>query len=662
MVLRMVRSSLVATLVLVGVTSCGGSDEGSSDDSSSPVSQISAVDGFSVVRPGEPTQVDLSIYVRGAGVTLSSISSDNEAGCSASNQNGLSIDVTNDSGLCIFTYKVAGQGSYASATLTTFASTLASPVLPSLSQTMTLAEPNKTFDLEVLLGADWPAGYNLEPTSILVQGGSSQGTVTSSGNVLTYTPPGEPVWNKIIYVLTNPAKPGEDAFGMLYVTVSDSVNAPPVIGDPKYNYNTNNSNAIVAMETATLDLATLANLDITEPDGGEWQLVEVQSYSASVAPVDPTSVTNKQFTFLAATPGENIVSYIVGDHEGGFTMGLIIITVVPKESPKTWNNIIIGDNIYLATPLYIELLNSSLISEPVYDDVVANTVAGVTYNVGQSYCGNSHVANIDELNLLRTTPSADAERLKYPVERTYISSNIGQLNTYDLLTGTIGTYDPDSSPRQYLICVADSSIYYTPSSSYYGINTAISDSFWHPLGVLTASGGTGDPIVTASTDLGTEPLTEANVQLTPSGCPLGICQVEVKGDTTTYGQFTVEVPSAVNPAKVISIELALLQDARVSNAQVGINNSAADGVSANTVVVTVTNHAGGIVANSKVKLKYNAPADVTILPISCENAVDCSPLTTDDKGHLTLTLTSVSAGDYVISFPQDSLVGGLPNG
>ncbi|MNJ14620.1 Bacterial Ig-like domain (group 1) [compost metagenome] len=658
---HIVRGALVGALLL-GLAGCGGSDDGDSGGSTPPTtpptSQVRAVDGFSVVRPGVTTLVDLSTYVHGTGVTLSSVSSD-KAGCSASNLDGLSAEVTSDSGLCVFTYKVAGQGGDASATLNTFASTLASPVLPPLSQTMTLAEPTKTFDLVALLGADWPTGYTLDPASVEAQGGSVQGTVTASDNKLTYTHPGEPVWNRIIFTLTDPIKPGEDVFGTLYVTVSDSINKPPVIGAPKYDYNAQGGAPIVSMQSVTLDLATLANLDITEPDGDEWQLVEVQSYSASVAPVDPNSVTNKKFTFGAGAVGDHIVSYIVGDHEAGFATGLIKITVGADESPKTWNDISVGSTLYLATPLYSEVIARGVIAEAVYDDVVANTVAGVTSSAARSYCSNgNHLATKEELDTLRMDSAVTVERVKYPTERTYITNDgAGQWLTYELNSGVTSIYDSVSSPTQYVICVSDAAISYAPAVTVYGADTGLSDTAWWSLGTLQSVGGATISTLVSSTNIGPTTLSVANVRLNPAGCPLGTCKVEVQGDPTTYGQFTVQVANSNNATKTVDIPLVLLQDAKVVAAAADVNNSLADGSATNTILVSVVDKDSNPVADTQIKLRYTVTsgnvATVTIDPSSE------GPVTTNAAGQATMSLKATAEGDYTITLPSDAVVGGL---
>lgn len=662
----MARGCAIATL-LFAMVGCGAEDGSSSDSGVSPPSppanQLSAVNAFSVVRPGFSTRVDLSTYVRGSDATLVAISSQ-QPDCISAKASGLSVEITSDSGLCEFSYTISGQGQEASAKLNTLASTSASPVLPPLSQTMTLAEPNKVFDLVALLGSDWPAGYSLDPDSLLVQGGSAQGTVTAAANMIIYTPPSatEPVWNQILFVLTDPANPDQDVMGSLFVTVSDSDNRPPAIGESRYDYNARTGNAVVTMQPVTLDLGTLPGLNVTDPDDDEWQLVEVQSYSATAKPENPLSVSNKKILFEAAVPGDHIVSYIVGDDRAGFSMGLIKINVGVAESVKTWNNITIGEKTFQATPVYREVTNRGVLAEAVYDDVVVNYVAGVNDVAAQSYCSNSnHLASKEELDLLRTTAAVNTERLKYPVERTYITYGTdGQPLTYDLNTGTTTAYNPSSSPTQYVICVSESSITYTPVMTSYGIDTALSDGSWWPLGTLVSEGGAGAPTLLTSTSIGQTALTAANVRLNPAGCVQGTCKVEVKGDELTYGAMTVEIANAANPLNTINIgPLTLLQNAKVAAVSVENDNAKPTGIDANTLVVSVVDADGAPLPNTAVKLQYTAPSGVTVLPASCANATACTPVTTDSNGHITLSLTTNVGGSYAVNFAANALVGGV---
>lgn len=662
---RIARVSMVAALLVGGLAGCGGSDDGgSSSDGSTPpsstppVSQLSVVDGFKAVHPGVTTRVDLSAFVRGTGVMLSAMSSEQE-GCNATNLSGLSADVTSDSGLCEFTYKVSSEGGEASATLNTLASDKASPVIPPVSQTMTLAEPTKAFDLVALLGADWPAGYNLDPASVVVQGGSAQGTATASGNVVTYTHPGEAVWNRIIFTLKDPAKPTEDVFGALYVTVSDSANQPPTINPPKYDY-AQAGGQVKIHAPVTLDLSNLPGLAIADPDSADWQLVEVQSYSASVAPVDPNSVTNRQFTFEAGTVGEHIVSYIVGDHEAGFAMGLIKVDVGPDEVAKSWNNIAIGPATYLATPLYSEVAAVGVVSEAAWDAGVGNTIGAVEPPAAGAFCKafGAHMATKDEVDTLFATTAVDPERAKYPVGRNYLLNDAGTIRTVNLQDGTMGDYVAGNS--EYVLCVSSATVSYIPNTAnlVYGVNTDINANGWRHLGIVSSDGGVGSITVTSSNPLGSGTLDASNISLNPSHC-LATCKLQITGDISEYGTINIRITNKVNQGAFIDIgPLTLLQDARVKGdgVRMGTNNSLADGTSTNTVLVAVETARGEPRYDAEMKLNYEVTpnGNVTTTPSGG------STVTTDANGDVTLSQTATVAGDYAVNLAGDAVVGGLP--
>ncbi|TNI15021.1 hypothetical protein CF106_01415 [Aeromonas veronii] len=444
-------------LLLGGLAGCGGEEGGGGNTHDpSPVGRVSAVDGFGVARPNMPTRLDLSAFARGPGATLTAISSQ-QKGCGAANVvSGLTVELTSESGLCEYSYTVSNADSDASAAIYVLTSIMASPVLPPLSQTLMLGTGSAVYNLATLLGSDWPAGYSLDASSLKVQGGTEQGTATASGNELTYTPPNTPDWNRIVFILKHPERPDEDVLGTLFITISEASNQPPTIGEVKYDYKAQTGNAVTAQHAVTMDLATLPHLNIVDPEGEAWQLIEVQSYSASVVPVDPHSVTNKQFTFTANTLGEHIVSYIVGDHRAGFATGLIKVVVGPDERPKTWGDIMMGAVSYRATPLYSEVVNKGVLAEEVWDDGVKNTIGAVTGVSASSYCSKgSHLATQRELDILSTTPATEQERSKYPVQRDYIVSNGAEYLTYNLKTGATAPYTAGSL---YVICVTETPI------------------------------------------------------------------------------------------------------------------------------------------------------------------------------------------------------------
>lgn len=685
---RLMRGKMKArtniTLLLAGILAgCGGGDEGSDIASPlppSPVGSVTAVDGFGAVRPNTSTRVDLSAFVRGPGATLTTLESI-QPECNASKLSGLTAEVTIDGGgLCEYSFTASNGASDASASLNMLASTKASPVLPPLSQAMTLGSGNTTYDLQALLGADWPSGYSLDASSLQVQGGTVQGSATASGNTITYTPPTTPDWNRILFILKNPSKPTEDALGTIYVTVSDRVNQAPVIGNSKYDYKAETGTTVVTFRSQTIDLAALPALDISDPEGAEWQLVEVQSYSATVTPVDPTSVTNKRFTFTAGTIGTHIVSYIVGDHEGGFTMGLMNITVGPEERVKDWVDIALSGAAmtFYATPLYSEVASKGLMAEASWDSGVnlasnppGNTIAKVTGAGALSYCRGLgyRLPTQANLDVLRTTGSADTLRAKYPKQLDYLVSNDSGASylTYNLASGVTAPYIPGTTPNQYVMCMKyadDGKMVYsarpnTPFTGYY--NTAISDGSWQVLGDLTSDGG-AIPIVSVTTDAGPSPLSDSNVRLNPVNCVGGsACVLEARADLTEYGDIKVQLVNGRDSSRTLDVDpVTFWQNAKLTGLRTGVNNSTGNGTAENTVIATLQDKDGNPVPDTQVKLTYRTTPS-TGITLNPPSQAGGTAFTTDANGEVMLTLRS-SNGAGAVQVTMDPVISGIPTG
>lgn len=78
-------------------------------------------------------------------------------------------------------------------------------------------------------------------------------------------------------------------------------------------------------------------LNITD-DSGTWQLSDVQSIGATVNPVSPNDVNNKNFTFIAPKEGSYDVIYMVSDHQNNSAMGIIQFNVVEPSLPVITTN------------------------------------------------------------------------------------------------------------------------------------------------------------------------------------------------------------------------------------------------------------------------------------------------------------------------------------
>ncbi|WP_434144939.1 hypothetical protein [Photobacterium leiognathi] len=562
----------------MALAGCGG--DSSSDITPTPLpppkpeSKLLALDGFSTVKPDTKTRVNLSPFVRGDNVQIVSASVEgSDTHCGIPIIDGTSLDITAGNGAyCSYSYLAQSGDIQSYAQLRVLATDADVPMLPPVSQAMELGGSNLSLNLETLLGSDWPAGYQLNSSSVNVQGneGNLGSIVSVTANTIVYKGPGLSGWNRLVYTISNPAKPGEDKMGVVYITVSEEVNQPPSIDVPKYpfqfapkaydkeitsadigctdvficyesstisaigsnrnlfwlnkdgtrniylpvgaeydgktitiqnddpNTTTIHSNGweihyiqydggrivfknfngywwsqnrfsyevypgfipndtIYAGETATIDLTVLHGIGIEEPDGQEWQLIDVQSYSATVTPTNPNSVTNKSFNFSAGTVGEHYVSYIIADHFGGYSSGLIKIKVSAKENPVTWGEIVSNGKTFTAPPIYSQAVNKGLNVSAQWDEGVKNTVAGFGQNTGTLYCDTIGVLpSVADLAALRqNTDTVVSDELgKWPKGQSYLAENGSTVIGYDLQTGVSQAYNP--STPYYVSCIENS--------------------------------------------------------------------------------------------------------------------------------------------------------------------------------------------------------------
>ncbi|WP_429169492.1 Ig-like domain-containing protein, partial [Aeromonas hydrophila] len=644
----------------------------------SPATQVQVVDGFTVAKPNERTQLDLSAFVRGRGATLTSLTSE-QPECGAGNVSGLMAEVDiSDTTLCQYRFSARSGSSEGVATLSVLSTLAATPVLEPLSVAMTVSEAPKAFNVVSMYGTNLPSGYALKAGSVVVQGGTAQGTTTDSGNIITYTPPVTPDWNRIQFTLTDPAKPGEDILGTLYVTVSESANQAPTISNGKYNYSApaNTNPAIVTFQGVTLDLANLKNLAIADPEGKGWQLIEVQSYSASVVSAAPNDVTNKKFTFQAGTVGEHIVSYIVGDHEGGYRMGLMSVTVGAKEQAKTWGDIdLVASSLRVyGPPLYSELKGSvgaqlGAFVEPVWDTTgtgnTGNTLGAAGNLAATAYCSGKRLPKLADLEALRNDAGVAAERAKYPQSRPYLISDTAgtAFQTYNLSTGATAAYTPGVTLNPYVICVSDHGLSYvaTPNTPFTGMtNTVVSDGSWYPVGTVTSGGGTTSASPTlfgTPTNAGTGSLGAPNFRLNPGSCTGDTCVLEANGAANEYGSATAQIANGVFTGKTLTVPVTFLQNAKVTAASVTTNNQKANGTDANVVTLTLKDNAGNLVPNgTPVKLNYSTSTSPPFTP----TITPASGLTVNvnASGQVALNIKSNSVGSVTVNNP--SVAGGLP--
>lgn len=207
-------------------------------------------------------------------------------------------------------------------------------------------------------------------------------------------------------------------------------------------------------DKVTIDLSSLSGLSITDPDGDEWQLIEVQSFSASVFATTPEIVTNKSFDFTAPTAGNHYVSYIVADHNNGYSSGLIKINVKAKGGSATWNDITTSRNTFFKPLTYNDAINQGFLVSQLWDETANNTVAGFNSISAQNYCSSvGWMPTVAEMDLLRKAPAV--ELAKWPKANPFIAKQGLEYKLYDLSTGNVRDYESQSA---YVTCKKDTSL------------------------------------------------------------------------------------------------------------------------------------------------------------------------------------------------------------
>lgn len=455
------RSAVAASLALL-LIGCGGEGEKTSPPPVTPGggdnAPLLAIDGFSVVTPAESTRIDMSQFVRGSNARITHVNElrDNAA-CGKAQIQGLSLNVTAQRGAyCEYAYTVAQSGAgTTTAKLNVLATDAAKPILPPISAALIIGGAAQSFNLQSLLGDKWKSTYSLDADTLAVQGmQGNEGSASATGNSIVFTPPTLSGWSRIVYTLNDSAAPESSVVGVIYVTVSEVINRAPNIVPTSYTYSP--TTQVLMGDEVTLDLSTLTGLDITEPDKQDWQLISVQSFSASVASAAPNSVTNKAFTFRAATLGEHFVSYIIADHYGGYATGLIKIDVKAKGGVPTWTGITQGALRFTAPLTYTQSQSSALKTQGVWEEGVNNTIAGFTQKSATQYCASLGSLplrkNFEALRAANVSGNAlTGELAKWPKLKPYLVFDGNAYKGIQLPAGTGSRYDPAES--YYVTCL-----------------------------------------------------------------------------------------------------------------------------------------------------------------------------------------------------------------
>lgn len=659
-------SMLVPVLLLSG---CGGSESDNADGSANaPVVEqapVSARDGFNVVTPDAPGYVDLSSLIEsgtaGAKVTsvyleskqgtgdCGQVLSSSEASGDSSNANvilGQGFNVTIDgAAICEYTYEVesvalAGQTkTRARAKVMVASSAGGAAVLPPISIAMAIGDPDEVTDIQAALGADFPTGYTLSDSFSVL--GDGYVTMVAADFSITYRAEAEGV-SRVVYALEGEIAGVPDIkMGTLDYAVSDNLNSAPTADNFAYDKEVEIN---IPVEISVLD-----HIDAVDSD--ELQLIEVKSYTANVASLDPDSLTNKAFTFEAAEGGEHYVSYMVSDKRGGFATGIVKVKTFDAAQVARWTDIEHGTLLFSAPQTKVEIEDFGDAYQGFYGDTGYTPtlhLATFTFIGAQAYCGTrGRLPTPAEMDAMYAAKSPSTTWL-WPIGKDYITQDVSTPGLISLTDGTVSALGTD---LYYVTCVDSGGLAVTADKSVAVANgtdeTTINVSF------LRDTGPVADEILDINVTGSAIP-SETTVTTDDNG-EASFTVSSIKAETITVGVEYTNKSSELVPVGTDVTFIGDIDTARIESLTVIQDGAAPDGVSENTLSTLALDLYDNPVAGVLVDVNFDsATAALTEAP---------STLLTGDDGVVEFNVTSSTpdtAGETVeVTVSYSSLLQGL---
>lgn len=537
------RLFLLLTLSLLLSACGGGGDSDSSDGGSAPatveVLAPQARDSYDQLLTANQPNASNDVSLRGRvsdpqGLALRLLSVQpltSQCQPPVVNSEALSFRVDNGSAdACTYAYTIENVPTNGAtpkrtqATSYVVVSAASSPaMLPILSHTAVVNE-TIAIDLASELGGYFPAGFTLQPEVIVL--GSGTALADPASNTINYTAAAVPGITRLVYSYLS-ADGTEVRAGAIDVSVSKVADGMPQAE------NFPGPEDVLPGAVVTVDVKD----HISDPDGDPLQLTDAYAFDATVSATDATSLSNTRFDFVADKPGSYDVSYYVTDHNGGYAIGVVRITVKAK---SLWGDIILSDGSRYTAPWEKNLADGLGIP---YQDFYEETNATGTYQVALfnyetalTLCAARGMVlpTIAELNKLRAEKPDPASSDNWPVERPYWtgealdSSNNGQV--YDLVSGS-NTLKPMMTPA------GVSCIY---SGLLAGLETTVDNQYVS--GSPTSS--IHDKVTALVTAGDGSPLPLKNVYFYSSNGNLSFSQKQVMTDADGKAIVTVDSPLA----------------------------------------------------------------------------------------------------------------------
>ncbi|TCW20765.1 Ig-like domain-containing protein [Vibrio crassostreae] len=624
---------ITISLLIAGLMGCG---EGSSSEAkeSETSSTLKAYNGLVQLTPGQVGTVDLAPYVdkKEMSTVLTQIKS-KTSGCNEATlkpSGGLTFSTrVSGASLCEYEYTVevrTGAVSQqkndiramtpdqsASAIITVFGSTASSPALVPISSAIVLSgrASIKIDDELAALGGVYPIDYILSQDVIIL--GDGNVTVDSGLRTINYTANDDGP-HRLVYKLQDPVGTNH-RFGTIDIAVSNDANQGLFADDDALIPESIHS------PVSKVEVGDVVEVDVKpfvhSADGGDYQLIQVNSMTATVTPLNPTDTTNKRFTFETNTAGDHYVSYVVADYYGAYDSGLMRFRTTQS---AVWRGIQMGVNYFSAPLTYSEAVAaianpSRWYSEGGYSPRI--DVALFSHANAQTYCGTQgRLPTSAELSDLYSTASPSSPAHQWPVSQPYWANKAGTLTLVDLSSGVSSV--PTSSSEGYVTCLNIGGLTLIPTKGVAvanGVDEAMVEVTYLLNGspvegkVLSADVGASSAILDSASET-TDASGKALFKLTNIKAEsvrlevelLGYTvnrNVEFRGDASTarVSSLTVERNNAINNGTDSNYTTAVLMDA---------NNNPVQGE-----IVTFTAGGSASLVGSPSTLKTDYSGEVT---------------------------------------------------
>ncbi len=453
-------------LIVIGISACGHEEASntitSGSDSITESPRVIAPELVIITKPNEINEFNIRQHYVGKGITIDSISSENEHCYASQSHDDINTAelYSNAAEFCTYSISVGNSenNEQTQTSLTSFSSLADKPILEPQFVLLKQAEmlDQNVIDVKSVLGEQWPQGYELKAvTRVSPSNEHSAIPWSQHGIELSYGQVNEMI--TLRYVLANKESEDKPLTGL--IVVGKGIEKTYADISP-ISYNLDTVFTAKTQQQLTINLETLS--DLTIDIDSQWQLAYVYSNTATVASADKDSVINKSFTFIATQPGKHSVSYVVQDQYNNILSASMYITVAANEQTPDWNyvdyyNSHTNTTKRLAAPLLYSDASQVTNAEALWDSNKSTTLSAyLNADSAETICAaKGRIPFAYELDqVYRATSAGELDISKWPKSTPFMvySEDKSRIQAYDLNTGILRDKSTEDEAL-YLTCL-----------------------------------------------------------------------------------------------------------------------------------------------------------------------------------------------------------------